>query len=139
MRAVLAVVAAVVLFAGCDRPPAPPGSVPVDAVWVDVTNGERVVPLARDERLDRVAYGHAVNMADSLGLVHQDLDPILATGQWWIAGENVGTGSTVEQIHAGFLASPSHRANIVRREFDRVGVGVVWVGSRMWVSVVFAA
>ena len=40
-------------------------------------------------------------------------------------GENVAHASTVSLAHRSLWASPSHRANLLRREFDRLGVAVV--------------
>ena len=43
---------------------------------------------------------------------------------WTIAGENVGVGPTVQDVHRAFMASPTHRANILGRSYDAVGVSV---------------
>jgi uncharacterized protein YkwD len=40
------------------------------------------------------------------------------------AGENVAHAATVALAHRALWASPSHRANMLRRDFDRVGVAV---------------
>lgn len=44
---------------------------------------------------------------------------------WKELGENVGMGPSVASLHAAFVASPSHYANLVRADFTHVGVGVV--------------
>ncbi len=42
------------------------------------------------------------------------------------AGENLAVHyTTAEGVHSGWLASPAHRANIVKDEFTEIGVGVV--------------
>lgn len=42
------------------------------------------------------------------------------------AGENLAVHyTTAEGVHDGWLASPAHRANIVKEEFTEIGVGVV--------------
>ena len=39
-------------------------------------------------------------------------------------GENLAMGHTdARSVHAQLMGSPGHRANILRREFDSVGVG----------------
>jgi hypothetical protein len=47
----------------------------------------------------------------------------------WAAGENLAWGagalSTADGLVAGWMASPSHRANVLSRDFRDVGVGVV--------------
>ncbi len=41
------------------------------------------------------------------------------------SGENVAHAATVALAHRALWASPSHRANLLRREFEDVGVAVV--------------
>jgi hypothetical protein len=42
------------------------------------------------------------------------------------AGENLAIHyTTAEGVHEGWLASPTHRANIIKEEFTEIGVGVV--------------
>ena len=41
------------------------------------------------------------------------------------AGENVAHAATVALAHRAMWASPSHRANMLRRDFDRLGLAVV--------------
>jgi hypothetical protein len=40
------------------------------------------------------------------------------------AGENLAIAPTVEEAHAGLMRSPDHRENILRGEFDEVGIGI---------------
>lgn len=40
------------------------------------------------------------------------------------AGENLAVAPTAAEAHAGLMASPDHRANILRQGFDQVGIGV---------------
>jgi uncharacterized protein YkwD len=55
-----------------------------------------------------------------------------------VVGENVGQGPTLTDIESGFMASPAHRANILRPDYSEVGVGVVWDGAAyFYVAVVF--
>jgi len=42
----------------------------------------------------------------------------------WLA-ENVFQGPSIEFIHTGFMQSAPHRANILDRDMDSIGVGVV--------------
>lgn len=97
-------------------------------------------PLARDARLDALAHEHALRMASAHALAHDagDGDPgerLQAAGLASQAlGENVAHAATVALAHRSLWASPSHRANMLRRDFDSVGVaaarddhGDVWV------------
>ncbi|MDZ7678632.1 MAG: DUF4214 domain-containing protein [Acidimicrobiales bacterium] len=56
---------------------------------------------------------------------------------WRRAGENVGYGPEVERLHDMFVASPAHFDNIVG-DFNYLGVGVVYEGSRIYVTFRFA-
>jgi uncharacterized protein YkwD len=48
---------------------------------------------------------------------------------WWMLGENVGSGPSVEAIQAAFMNSPGHRANILNPEFNWAGAGVAVAGN----------
>ena len=53
---------------------------------------------------------------------------------WRRLGENVGYGYSIRQVHDAFMNSPGHRANILDRGFNRVGIGVTRDGAgRYWV------
>jgi uncharacterized protein YkwD len=97
-------------------------------------------PLVRDARLDAVARAHASRMAQTHVLSHDvgDGDPserLRVAGFAGVeVGENVATAATVALAHRALWRSPSHRANLVRRDFDRLGVsavrddrGAVWI------------
>ncbi len=45
--------------------------------------------------------------------------------KYTIAGENLAYAPTVEIAHKGLMNSPGHRANILRPEFGRIGIGVI--------------
>jgi uncharacterized protein YkwD len=46
------------------------------------------------------------------------------------AGENLALAPTVQVAHAGLMNSPGHRANILRPQFGRVGIGIMDGGIR---------
>ncbi len=55
-----------------------------------------------------------------------------------LAGENVARAPTVAQAHRALWDSPSHRLNMLRSEFHRVGIGVMRdAGGDVWVTEVF--
>ncbi len=86
--------------------------------------------VVRDIRLDAVARDHARRMAEGQELAHDvgDGDPIDrmrgAGLEAHDAGENVAHARNVVLAHRAMWASPSHRANTLRREFDRAGFAV---------------
>jgi uncharacterized protein YkwD len=50
----------------------------------------------------------------------------------------VGAGGSIRGLHQSFMASTAHRRNNLYRKYDRVGVGVVRRGARIWITVIFA-
>ncbi|MCA1824709.1 MAG: CAP domain-containing protein [Mycobacteriales bacterium] len=69
-----------------------------------------------------VARRHSAEMAARGSIWH---NPRLASevSGWSMVGENVGMGGDVASIHAAFMNSAPHRANILDRDFTEIGVG----------------
>jgi uncharacterized protein YkwD len=44
------------------------------------------------------------------------------------AGENLALARNLAMAHQGLMDSPGHRANILRPQFGRVGIGIVDAG-----------
>jgi uncharacterized protein YkwD len=101
----------------------------------------RDLPTLKDNgRLRRAAVGHSRSMVASRFFAHTTpagvtmTDRILRAGyvnrnQAWSIGENLawGTGdlATPRGAIAAWLDSPSHRANMLKRSYRELGVGVV--------------
>lgn len=83
-----------------------------------------------------VATRHAQRMASEGRLYHNPSLTSEVSG-WQRLTENVGTGPAVGEVHDAFMASSSHRANILDGRVTEVGVGVAWSDGRLWVSQVF--
>ncbi len=102
--------------------------------------GAGLAPLTRDSAADAVAREWSGVMAREGRLYHRpDLGTAITTRitpTWTRGGENVGVGGSVPSLHDAFMGSPGHRANKLG-DFNRVGVGVVTDGSRIWVTYVF--
>src|SRR5207249_6003284 len=60
------------------------------------------------------------------------------SGNWWAAGENVGMGPSCSSIQDAFMSSPGHKANILDRDYNQVGVGVSVKDGTIYVTVDFA-
>ena len=72
-------------------------------------------------------------MANEQGLSHSSL-PDGNGYSWCRLGENVGYGYSMDQVHQAFMNSAPHRANILDRGFQSIGVGVTRDGGgRYWV------
>lgn len=119
--------------------PGPP-AVDAEADFVARIGAERAgrglgaLTVAAD--LTAVARRHAARMAAEGRLYH---NPNLATDVtgYRVVGENVGDGGSVADIHAAFMASATHRRQILRPGYREVGVGVVQAGELLWVTEVF--
>lgn len=103
---------------------------------LDLVNGERsragLRPLVADERLREVARAHSLEMFQLDYFSHDSpntgspFDRMRAAGvSFIVAGENLAYAPDVEVAHQGLMNSPGHRANILRAEFGRVGIGVI--------------
>lgn len=89
-------------------------------------------PLAWSDSLAAVAMGHVMDMYTNGFVSH--VSPTTGTiGDRVRAariplatvGENLALAATPRAVHAGFMESDGHRANILRTSFDRVGVAAV--------------
>lgn len=123
-----------------DIPPADPGELTIDSAGADevfrlaneARGGAGVSPLAWSDALAQVALGHAMDMYTNGFVSHvspttgtigdriRDARIPLST-----VGENLALAATPRAVHAAFMDSDGHRANIVRTSFDRVGVAAV--------------
>jgi uncharacterized protein YkwD len=103
---------------------------------LELVNGERaragLQALVADERLRQVARAHSLEMFQLDYFSHTSptagspFDRMHAAGiQFLVAGENLAYAPNVEIAHQGLMNSPGHRANILRPEFGRVGIGVL--------------
>lgn len=96
--------------------------------------------LVSDTKLAPTSRSWSQDMAGRNQLSH---DPTLAAvasqvePSWRAVGENVGVGYGVQSLHGAFMASPGHRANVMHSTYNRVGIGVVHSGGKIWVTVRF--
>jgi uncharacterized protein YkwD/uncharacterized membrane protein required for colicin V production len=108
---------------------------------LDLVNQERVAnglsPLQADPELTEVARKHSADMFARGYFAHdtpEGLSPFdrmkAANVRFTTAGENLALAPTIPVAHTGLMNSPGHRANILRPEFGRVGIGVMDGGMR---------
>jgi hypothetical protein len=111
--------------------------------FLDLTNQLRrskgLTPLATNGELTSIARRWSAKMAAAGGIFHNMNLPNDVTLYWQKLGENVGVGSTVEDIQTAFINSPHHYVNLVDPLFNYVGIGVVDSGGRIFVTVDFMA
>src|SRR5262245_48931729 len=101
--------------------------------------------LQWNSNLAAAAELHTRTLADHGALSHRfpgepDLTQrVSATGARFNAvAENVAVAETPEDAHLGLMNSPGHRANILNPNYNAVGIGVVAVGDRIYVTQDFA-
>jgi len=96
-------------------------------------------PLSLRSDLSGVAYRWSQKMAASGTLKHNPNLTRQVSGWRWV-GENVGYGPDWRAVHVALMNSPSHRANILDRDYSQIGIGVVvGSGGRVWITQVFRA
>jgi len=98
-----------------------------------------LAPLRWDESLATAARRHAEVMAEHGSAQHGfEGEPSLSARvkqagvHFSSLSENVTQGPSPEFIHAQFMKSPPHRANILDRDMDSVGIGVVERGGQLF-------
>ncbi|MBK3526402.1 MULTISPECIES: CAP domain-containing protein [Streptomyces] len=125
-------------------PTTPAPAAPASGVAAEIlrlVNAERnkvgCQPLTLDPALTKAAQEHSADMAAHQNMSHTGSDGsdpglrITQAGYTWSSyGENVAYGyTTAEQVMAGWMASPGHRANILDCGFQEIGVGLAQPGS----------
>jgi hypothetical protein len=83
-------------------------------------------PVASNDALRWIARRQTQAMA-SAGYIYHSSDLAQQADAralpWTTLGENVGKGPGVNEIQQAFLNSPTHRENILHRDFNALGVG----------------
>jgi hypothetical protein len=130
------VVALVVALAGVVAWPAV-----AEEDFTAMTNADRrahgLAPLATSADLEAFAQRRAEEMARAGDVWHtRNLGNYIAN--WMRLGENVGMGPYLSDIQRGFMASSTHRNNILSARFRQIGVGVASDGAHhLYVAVIF--
>jgi uncharacterized protein YkwD len=93
--------------------------------------------LAADPELTEVARRHSADMFRRGYFAHvtpENKDPFdrirEANVRFLTAGENLALAPSLQMAHTGLMKSPGHRANILRPQFGRVGIGIMDGGFR---------
>lgn len=113
----------------------------LEAKMLELVNKERMAkglrPLAPDPELTVVARRHSADMFARSYFAHDTpegrspFDRMREGGVTFAtAGENLALAPTVQVAHSGLMNSPGHRANILAKDFGRVGIGIMDGGIR---------
>jgi uncharacterized protein YkwD len=103
---------------------------------LSMVNAERIKeglnPVKADPELTEVARRHSTDMFARGYFSHVapegkgPFDRMRESGvKFSHAGENLALAQTLDLAHSGLMHSPGHRANILRPQFGRLGIGIV--------------
>ena len=97
-----------------------------------------LIGVGSNETLMAKAQAWSDYLASVGSLQHSNVAESVDPG-WWMLGENVGYGPSIEAVQHVFMQSPGHRANILNPEFNWAGTGVSVSGNgTVYVVQVFA-
>jgi uncharacterized protein YkwD len=113
----------------------------LEAKMLDLVNAERtkrgLQPVKPDPQMRAVARAHSKDMFNRGYFSHytpegkDPFDRMKAANVGFIAaGENLALGQTLTICHQGLMNSPGHRANILRSNYGRLGIGILDGGIR---------
>ncbi|MGQ9704408.1 MAG: CAP domain-containing protein [Actinomycetota bacterium] len=85
---------------------------------------QRLTDFARSYSQEMIQYNFFGHESPVSGGLQQRIAARGITG-WTLAGENIAKAPNVDVAFQALMNSPSHRENILRREFNCIGVGVV--------------
>ena len=104
------------------------------------SSSQKIGSLRRDKKLEKIALIRAKEMAETGKFSHTR-----PNGQRGITlikgnkakGENIAKGQkTCEQVSAAWYESPGHRANMLRKNFKKVGIaGYTCNGTTYWAQI----
>ncbi len=125
------------------------GSAADEAQMLALLNGARaeqgLAALVADARMAAVARAHSADMAARGYFAHTNpdglnpFDRMRAAGiSFGRAGENIAAYPTTGGAHAGLMASPEHRTNILEASYTRVGIGIHADGDSLYFTQLFA-
>ena len=108
----------------------------LEADMLEMVNEERskegLPALKADPEMTEVARAHSKDMFARGFFAHVNpdkkdpFDRMKAAGvRFLTAGENLALAQTLRIAHNGLMNSPGHRANILHKDFGRLGIGVI--------------
>lgn len=111
--------------------PAPDAEQRMLELMNEARSDEGLDPLKWCERCAEVARSHSQDMYKEGFFSHVNVDGLdpfermqRAGIGYQLAGENLAVAPSASEAHTGLMASPDHRANILREGFEEVGIGV---------------
>ncbi|MDI6829703.1 MAG: DUF5719 family protein [Actinomycetota bacterium] len=93
----------------------------------------QLTDFARAYSAEMIQYGFFGHVSPASGNLQQRIAARGITG-WTLAGENIAKAPSVEVAFEALMNSPGHRENILRAEFNCIGVGVVAEGNTLYIT-----
>ncbi|HKM66064.1 MAG TPA: CAP domain-containing protein [Candidatus Acidoferrum sp.] len=114
-----------------------------ESILLIAANRDRVAiglaPFQWDANLAAAARLHAQRMAQRSALSHQfpgeqplQVRAMEAGARFSLIAENVAEGPTPQGLHAQWMNSPPHRANLLDRDLNSIGIAVVQSGNLLF-------
>jgi hypothetical protein len=94
---------------------------------------QRLTDMARSYSNEMIQYDFFGHVSPGSGTLQQRVAAWGITG-WTLAGENIAKAPSVEVAFEALMNSPSHRENILRPEFNCIGIGVVPGGNCLYIT-----
>ena len=107
--------------------------------FLNQTRRNHGLPVFRlNADLSHFAWRHSQRMADRRDCFHTanlyDVVRSYSPSTW---GENVAGAATLKRVRTLWMGSASHRANILKGQFRRIGIGVYRSHGLVWVTTIF--
>lgn len=143
MRRSLALAAAIAAIAVVLAAPRAEAALTAPNTWLSRINAYRAASgrtrLVQDHQASDVAQRWTNVMAATRALTHNPAYKQQVSTSWFRIGENIGSGRSEAVIFTAFTSSTGHRANMLRPEYNRVGIGQVVASGRLWTTHIFIA
>ncbi|MEW6552890.1 MAG: DUF5719 family protein [Actinomycetota bacterium] len=94
---------------------------------------QQLTDMARSYSSEMYLYNFFSHVSPVSGTLQQRISARGITG-WTLAGENIAKAPSVDVAFQALMNSPSHRENILRRDFNCIGIGVVQGGNCLYIT-----
>ncbi len=94
---------------------------------------QQLTDFARAYSSEMIQYDFFGHVSPVSGNLQQRIAARGITG-WTLAGENIAKAPSVDVAFEALMNSPGHRENILRPEFNCIGIGVVADGNTLYIS-----
>jgi uncharacterized protein YkwD len=94
---------------------------------------KQLTDMARSYSGEMIQYDFFGHISPVSGTLQQRISARGISG-WTLAGENIAKAPSVEVAFEALMNSPSHRENILRPEFNCIGIGVLQEGNCLYIT-----